>query len=231
VRSMTPKRAWGILSVVAVSVAAAAVALLVIVGFDLFPTALFGGLAVLLYFYILYKRYHVEVVPESDIMLFDDKDDLRILCEIYGLESTGGKLELRRRLVGFSNAHKDESFTWVAPRAILSIGVAAPAPERALLTQISVLDQLLNETDEEMIRTRGLVFGQARTGIQTRSLKTCPICEAKAPRSATICSECGADLEFYASFSESRVGKRLVQHKAKVVKRKLRVEVTPLAER
>ena len=210
----------------AVSVATAA-ALLILTGLAILPTGLFGGVALLLYFYVIYKRYHVEVVPERDVTLFEDKEDLKILCDIYGLETAGSHRELRKRLIDFAKAHESESFTWVAPRAVVSFGSTMTAQEPAPQPQGSVLDQLLKETDSEMMRTRGLVFGQPRTGSGTRSLKTCPICDARPPRSKTICPECGADLEFYASLSESKVGKRMVERKARAMRR-LREEIPPL---
>src|SRR4030065_727651 len=114
---MTPKQAWGILSMLAAVSVATAAALLILTGLAILPTGLFGGVALLLYFYVIYKRYHVEVVPERDIVLFEDKEDLMILCDIYGLETVGSHRELRKRLIDFANAHANEAFTWVAPMA------------------------------------------------------------------------------------------------------------------
>jgi len=205
------------------------VALLILMDFSAYLMITGGGIALLLYFYVLYKRYHVEVVPERDVVLFDDVEDLRILCDIYGLETAGSHRELRKRLIGFAKAHETEAFTWVAPKVIVSFGSTIAANEPEPRAQSSVLDQLLKETDEEMVRARGLVFGQARKGTGAKPLKACPICDAKAPRSKTICPECGADLEFYSSLSTSKVGKRMVKRKARTVNRQLRVAVPSLS--
>ena len=213
----------------AILMVATAVVLLVLMKFSNYVVITCGGIALLLYFYVIYKRYHVEVVPERDVVLFEDKEDLQILCEIYGLETAGSHGDLRRRLIGFAKEHEKEAFTWVAPKAIISFGSTLAATEPEPQVQSSVLDQLLKETDAELIRSRGLVFGLAKKRPVTKTLKACPICDAKPPRSITICPKCGADLEFYTSLSESKVGRRMVKRKARTVSRKLRVEVPPLA--
>lgn len=215
----------------AILAVATAIVLLILMEFSTYVVITIGGIALLLYFYILYKRYHVEVVPERDIALFEDKEDLRILCDIYGLDNTGNLRELRRRLIGFAKEHESETFTWVAPKAIVSIGAKIAVAEPEPQPRSSVLDQLLKEADEEMIRTRGLVFGQARKGSIASTLKACPICDAKPPRSRTICPECGADLEFYTSLSGSKVGKRMVKRKARIVSGSPSVKLATVEER
>lgn len=223
---MNPKQAWGILTVIAILIVAVAMAVLVQMAISAYVVLTFGGIALLLYFYVVYKRYHVEVVPERDIMLFEDKEDLRILSEIYGLETEGSHRELRARLIDFAKGHEHEAFTWVAPRSVISIGAKSTAPEPEAVPRASVLDQILKETDEEKVRARGLVFGAPRNGRSVKALKACPICEAKPQRGRTICPECGADLEFYTSLTESRVGRRIVTQKA-LVKRRLRQAIVP----
>ena len=224
---MTPKQAWGIVSIIAILAAAMAVTLLVVAGSDVVLALLFGGAAVLVFFYVLYKRYHVEVVPERDVKLFTNREDLQILCEIYGLDSSGSLFDLRRRLVEFAKGHDDEAFTWVAPRGIISFGSTLVAEGPVPPPEPSVLDQLLRETDEEMVRTRGLVYGSQRKIPRAKPLAACPICEAPAPKAGSICPECGADLLFYDSLSSSKVGKEIVRRKARSASRRLKQVAPP----
>jgi len=54
----------------------------------------------------------VEVVPENDILQFEDPEDLRILSAIYGLSAEGEETDLRERLMAFAKAHGDSAFVW-----------------------------------------------------------------------------------------------------------------------
>jgi hypothetical protein len=105
-----------------VLVVAVSAALSVDMGYDSLAVVLVSAIVLIIYPYVLYKRYHVEVVPESDIALFDDPDDLRILCRIYGLYTDGDEADLRRRLVKFVRTNNAKAFTWVAPKAVLGFG-------------------------------------------------------------------------------------------------------------
>jgi hypothetical protein len=231
---MEPKQAWGAFSVVFVLVDALAGSVLVSLGYDLVPAAAIVGIVALIYFYILYKRYHVEVVPESDIMLFDDVDDLRILCVIYGLKETGNESALRRRLVAFSRANSDTAFTWVAPKSVLSVGsslsiesgpqVPGHAPPSSA-TQLA--EAMLTGASSDRERTSILPRGESRSTTRLGGIRECPVCGSRTRRARNICSECGADLEFYAVLSESKVGKMMISTKASAVRRKPRYLMPP----
>jgi hypothetical protein len=77
---------------------------------------------------------------------------------------------------------------------------------------------------------KGLVGGRPRSPERLEKLKVCPICDNRLKKPGGICSECGADLEFYSVLSESKVGKRLISEKAGGVRRKLRYDVPLLGE-
>src|SRR5512137_2702941 len=125
---MEPRRAWGAFSIILVAGIAIAAIVLYDFGLDLGVVLAFAIVAPIIYSYVLYKRYNVEVITENDVMLFDDPDDLKIICSIYGLDSTGEPGALRQRLLSFVRANKDKSFTWVAPKAVLSLGSALHMP-------------------------------------------------------------------------------------------------------
>ncbi|MGQ9587571.1 MAG: hypothetical protein ACUVT7_04220 [Thermoplasmata archaeon] len=230
---MRPKQAWGAFSLVVLFAIIALSAVFVDLGYDAYPVSLFALVAVVVYAYVLYKRYHVEVVPESDVALFDDIDDLRILCRIYGLDETGNTEALRQRLVEFARSNKKRAFAWVAPKAVLGLGsaleVSAGPQERETPTP-SLAQRMISQQSAEVLMSKGLLGGRTRSSARLASISDCPVCGAAPPKSGTICSECGADLEFYAVLSESKVGKRLLSRKAGVVRRKLRYEVPSLGE-
>jgi hypothetical protein len=216
---MEPKRAWGAFSVILVIAVIVASVMLYDLGVDLLPVGAFAIVAPLVYFYILYKRYNIEVITENDVMLFDDPDDLGILCSIYGLDTAGEPGALRQRLVNFARTNKEKSFTWVAPKAVLSIGSALEAPASRK-----------GRTSSKFASAGPLIGGKARSGNRLASIDACPVCAAKAPKKGTVCPDCGADLEFYTVLAESRVGKLVVSGKAGSVRRKLRYEVPPLGK-
>jgi len=221
---MGPKQAWVVFSFIAL-VADIVLALgLLELGYDGYPVVLLAGSIALIYIYVLYKRYHVEVVPENDIMQFDDVEDLRILSSIYGLDTQGTENELRERLLVFARANEDNAFVWVAPRSVISLGSALEVPAGSALVTERPADR------PSTVSTKGLVGGRPRSPERLKRLRACPICDNRVGKSGGICSECGADLEFYSALSESKVGKRLISEKADGVRRKLRYDVPLLGE-
>jgi len=238
---MQPKQAWGVVSLIFVLGVTGVMAALVTAGSPPYPTAAFSGVAVMLFLYIVYKRYNVEVVPESDIMLFDSRDDLRLLCRIYGLETGGGKRELRHRLVEFSRAQGRRPFVWVAPRSVRSLAAALEVEPRlrepTALTSAQVppgeqipelfFKVISDMPSEESLRSR-LVGGKSRSADRLSLIPSCPVCDAAPEAGEPLCSMCGADLEFYAALSESKVGRRMVSAKAVASRRKLRYPLPSL---
>ena len=217
--SMGPKRAWGAFSIVLFLGIVLASAVLYELGVDLLPVTAFAVVVLLIYFYILYKRYNIEVITEHDVMLFDDPDDLRILCGLYGLNSVGEPGALRQRLVNFVRTNKDLSFTWVAPKAVLSIGSALERPVTRK-----------GKTSEQFAGAGPLLGGKPRSEKRLATIEACPVCGAKAPKKGTICQNCGADLEFYTVLGESRLGRLVLSEKSVSVRRKLRYEVPTLGK-
>jgi hypothetical protein len=191
--------------------------------------------------YVIYKRYHVEIVPESDIMLFDSKEDLRILCRIYGLEPSGRRTELHQRLLEFSRTQRDHSFVWVAPKTVNSLASAleleVPPPEQpaAAAPEAPEMEEatrpffkvVSDVPSDEALRSR-LVGGKSRSTERLSSISACPVCDADVEGEEPLCQTCGADLEFYAALSESRVGRRMVSAKAVASRRKLRYPLSSL---
>jgi hypothetical protein len=226
---MEPKQAWRAFTLILFLVDVASAAALLDIGYDPFPVIFSALVVILIYTYILYKRYHVEVVPESDIKLFDDIDDLRILSRIYGTDENGDEEALRQRLIQFVRASGDNAFTWVAPRSVLALGSALelpPSPPAKTTTR--PLEQ--RDRAGAPARQRVLVGGKSRSPSRLAGIKACPVCDAQVARSEPICPECGADLEFYTVLSESKVGRRLVSKKSDAVRRRLRYAVPSLGE-
>lgn len=213
---MEPKQAWGVFSLLMLLAVAALVLAFVNMGFPVMVVASSGMVAILVYGYVLYKRYNVEVVPESDICLFTDTDDLRILCRIYGLDCSGEDQALRDRLMVFARKNRSKAFAWVAPKAVLSVGSALEVSEKTV------------QEPEPAPAKPHLTGGLERSEARLTGIRSCPICDAKVSGKDRVCWECGADLEFYAVFQESKVGKRFVTEKAKEVRRKLRYDVPSL---
>ncbi len=222
---MEPKLAWRAFSLIVFLVDTAFAAVLLDVGYDPTPVIFSALVVALIYVYVLYKRYHVEVVPENDIKLFDDIDDLRILSRIYGTDEKGDEEALRERLIQFVRANGDKAFTWVAPRSVLALGAALELPAK---THAKPLE--LRDVDGAPPRQRVLLGGKSRSPSRLAGIKACSICDAQVARSEPICPVCGADLEFYSVLSESKVGRRLVSEKSEAVRRKLRYAVPSLGE-
>jgi len=238
---MHPKQAWGVASLMFVLGVLGAGAALVSAGSPPYPTAAVSGLVVLLFFYILYKRYHVEVVPESDLLLFDSEDDLRLLCRIYGLDPDGGKSVLRRRLVEFSREQRGRPFVWVAPKSVRSLASAleleqprplripVPSPEAPERERIpDLFFKVISDVPSEEALSSRLVGGKNRSAERLSTISACPVCDAEVEGGGPLCPVCGADLEFYIALSESRVGRRMVSAKAAASRRKLRYPLSPL---
>lgn len=190
-----------------------AAAVLIDMDADPFEVALVSLIALVVYGYVLYKRYHVEVVPESDIDLFDDPDDLRILCSIYGLDDCDDESKARKRLVDFVRTNRGRAYTWVAPRAVLTFGSTFE------------LTPPLRSAPVGAVPAKPLVGGKARSDSRLSGIRSCPLCDAAVSGKTTICPECGTDLEFYSALSETKIGKRLISRKNVAVRRKLRYSV------
>jgi len=238
---MSPGKAWGAFSLVYVLAVMAALAALLSLGLPWHVSVACGIMAFAFYGYVVYKRYRVEVVPEGDIMLFDDPDDLRILCEIYGLDARGDGKARRARLVAFSRANSDSAFVWVSPKAVHVLGSALQvglAEERPPAPVIIPEPEGVHGLVTRMVSDAGrptapgtLTSGKARSSSRLSSLKACPVCDSPLRKGAVSCRECGADLEFYAVLMETAIGKRLVSQKAVAERRKLRYPVPQLRDR
>lgn len=222
---MRAEQAWSAFSFVFALATIAVAATIVSLGFDPYQVGAFAAVAVMVYMYVVYKRYHIELVTEGDIALFRDPDDLRILCEIYGLGSTGKTVVDRMRLRDFVRAHPDRAFVWVAPRSVRSVGAALAVPEPPAeeeLTVPAMMKKLLSDRPSEASLTGPLVGGRKRSSARLAAMSRCPVCEAALGRSQGICLRCGADLEFYSVLAESKVGRKLLSEKTEARKRKLR---------
>lgn len=226
---MEPKQAWRAFSLIVFLVDITFAAALMDIGYDPTPVLFFALVVILLYIYVVYKRYHVELVPESDIKLFDDVDDLRILSRIYGTDERGDAEAVRKRLIQFVKANEGKTFTWVAPRSVLALGSALELPPS---TPTIASTKPFEQPDGAgaPARQRILLGGKSRSPSRLAGIKACSMCGAQVSKSDPICPECGADLEFYSVLSESKVGRRLVSEKSDVVRRKLRYSVPSLGK-
>ncbi len=222
---MRAEQAWGAFSLVFALATIAVAATLFSMGHDPYLAASLAVVAVMVYLYVVYKRYHIELVTEGDIALFIDPDDLRILCDIYGLGSTGKPVVDRQRLREFVRAHPDSAFVWVAPRPVSSVGSALampPPPAEEKMTVPAMMKKLLSDRPSEASLTGPLFGGLERSKARLAALTRCPVCDSATGRSGGICLRCGADLEFYSVLAGSRVGRRLISRKTRARVRKLR---------
>lgn len=179
------------------------------------------------YLYVVYKRYHVELVPEGDLALFTDPEDLRILCKIYGLNSQGSQVRLRQRLLDLSRAHADDSFVWVAPGFVHSTHSTfevRPQSKRkeARITVPELVKKMVSEAPSDRSLSKMLVGGETRSRERLYRIKICAVCDTPMSKPAPTCPSCGADLEFYAVLGESRLGKRLISEKASARRRRVK---------
>jgi len=231
---MKAEQAWGAFSLVFVLGTVAVAATLVSLGHDPYQIGAFAVIAIMVYLYVMYKRYHIELVTEGDIALFTDPDDLRILCEIYGLGGSGKTIVDRQRLKDFVRAHPGRSFVWVAPKPVRSVGSALaippPEPEEELTVPVLVKKLLADKPSETSLRGP-LVGGLRRSSERLASLDQCPVCESSLKRPKGVCPECGADLEFYSVLADSRLGRRLLSEKTDARKRKLKYSVASMPGR
>jgi|GEM_PF-2530112 len=225
---MRAEQAWGAFTLVFVLGTIAVAATLVSLGHDSYQIGAFAVIAIMVYLYVMYKRYHIELVTEGDIALFTDPDDLRILCEIYGLGGSGRAYIDRQRLKDFVRAHPERSFVWVAPKSVRTVGsaLAIPAPgQQEELTVPGLVKRLLSDTPSESSMRGPLIGGAKRSSERLASIGECPVCESALEKPHSVCPECGADLEFYVVLADSRLGRRLISEKTVERKRKLRYTV------
>lgn len=240
---MEPRHAWGAFSVILVLGISVAGTVLVSIGHDALLIAAFAACAVVAYAYVAYKRYHVELVPESDIMLFDDAEDLKLLCRIYGLGSEGGRRQLRARLLRFSRQNRGKSFVWVAPSSVRALAgaftleprlreplVPTPLTSPSLMHVPGVVEHLVSDQPSAPSLKPGLMGGLPRSPVRLRRVRWCPICDSRRLAPDPVCASCGADIEFYVVLSQTRVGRRMLSAKAAAGRRKLRYPVSALKE-
>lgn len=209
---MDARQSWGVLGMFFLLGDIAACAFLVSSGLDFLPVTVFGAVAILMFCYVVYKRYNVEVLSEDDILLFDDPDDLVLLCKIYGLDHRGDADVLRQRLATFARNHRDEAFVWVAPRAVRSLGQALS------FDVTSKAHHGIGSRRSATLAHDGQSAGQAR-----RKTTSCPVCGTNRKPDDWLCQECGAELDFEMSLSELKIGRLLLSgRKAGAMRRKLR---------
>lgn len=209
---MDARHSWGVLGMFFLLADLAACAFLVSSGFDPLPVTVFGAVAILMFGYVVYKRYNVEVLSEEDISLFDEPDDLVLLCKIYGLDHRGDAEVLRQRLATFVQEHRHEAFVWVAPRVVRSLGQV-----------LSLGGAPKAHHDIGSGRCATLADGRQGARQARRTTTACPICGARTRSDDELCRECGADLDFYGALSELKVGRLILSgRKAGAIRRKLR---------
>lgn len=228
----TAKRAWGAATLVVILTVLAVSGFLLNWGMEYYEVFAIDLITLSCYLYVVYKRYHIEMVPERDLALFDDTDDLRILCGIYGLRTYGGPAILKQRLKDFSRKNVSSSFVWVAPKAVHSLASALEvntSPEAAEETKdvAGLVKEMVSAGPSRKAPSVMLIGGKRRSSERLATISSCPLCESEVPKGKATCPECGADLEFYTVLSESRLGKRILAEKAEASRRKLRYPVSP----
>ena len=232
---MGAKQAWGAFSLILVLAVVTVAAMLISAGYDPYQISAFAAIVLMVYFYILYKRYHIEVVTEGDVLLFNDEEDLKILCEIYGLGDSGRAYINRQRLRNFARENEGTDFVWIAPGFVHSFSSALeiefPAEKEEDISVPELIKRLVSDAPSKEQLTNPLMWGTTRDSKRLSIIDSCPVCEAKVRGSIGICKECGADLEFYAVLAESKLGRRLLSAKGEAGKRKLRYSVATLQEK
>lgn len=88
------------------------------VGAPLLPVVVALGVSGAALTYAVLKRYGLERVASEDIRALPELAQLQFLAHLYCLDERGDTAELRTRLCGFSDAHRDRVFVWVAPPSI-----------------------------------------------------------------------------------------------------------------
>lgn len=213
---MRAEQAWATFSLLFAFCAVIAAAALISLGQDPYQVGAFAVCASAVYLYVVYKRYHIELVTEGDIALFTDPEDLRILCGIYGIGGTGRPLVDRQRLKDFVRAHPDTAFVWTAPRAVSSLGsaLAMPEPEpEEEMTVPALMKKLVSDRPSESSLKGSLIWdadGRSRASVAPTQ---CPVCDSALRGRGDTCPECGADLWFYSALADSRLGRRLLSEK------------------
>ncbi len=232
---MDAKQAWGAFSLILVLAVVTVAAMLISTGRNSYQISAFAAIVLMVYLYILYKRYHIEVVTEGDVLLFNDEDDLKILCEIYGLGDSGRAYINRQRLRNFARENKDTDFVWIAPGFVHSFSsaleVELPAEEAKELSVPDLIKRLVSDAPSKDRLTSPLTWGVSRDSKRLSTIDSCPVCEADVKGSTGVCKECGADLEFYSVLAESKLGRRLLSAKAVAGKRKLRYSVAMIPDK
>ncbi len=232
---MDAKQAWGAFSLILALAVVTVATMLISTGRDPYQITAFAAIVLMVYSYILYKRYHIEMVTEGDVQLFSDEDDLRILCEIYGLGDSGRAYINRQRLRNFARENKHTDFVWIAPRFVHSFSSALevefPVEEEKELSVPELIKRLVSDAPSKEQQTNPLMWGTTRDSKRLSVIDSCPVCEAKVRGSMGTCRECGADLEFYAVLAGSKLGRRLLSAKVEAGKRKLRYSVATLQEK
>jgi len=220
---MRAEQAWATLSLLFALGTVAAAATLISLGYHPYQTGAFAVSALAIFIYIIYKRYHIELVTEGDIALFTDPEDLHILCEIYGLGGTGRPLIDRQRLKNFVRTHPGTAFVWTAPRAVRSFAnaLALPEPEpEEELTVPALMKKLMSEQPSERSLRGSLIWDADRRPKPAVHAEACPVCDSELHGEGDTCPECGADLRFYSALADSRLGRRLLYEKTEARKRK-----------
>lgn len=222
---MRAEQAWATFSLLFALCAIIAAATLISMGFDPYQTGAFAVSALAIYLYIVYKRYHIELVTEGDIGLFTETEDLKILCEIYGLGGTGRPLIDRQRLKDFVRGHPHVAFVWTAPKAVRSVGSALTMPEpepEEELTVPALMKKLMADRPSDASLKSSLIWDADGRSRAPMVAKQCPVCDSDLRGHRDLCPECGADLRFYSSLTYSRLGRRLLSEKTEARKRKHR---------
>jgi len=227
---MDNRRYWAAFSLFVVLIVTVIAVAIVSLGHVWYTVLIPSAIVLLVYFYMLYKLMHVEVVPEEDLKLFDDAEDLRILCGIYGLGRDGTVNELRDRLLAFSRENASEAFVWVSPKTVRTVGSAfeiqpPTAEPRGSSESTRLVRHLVAERSP-----KALTGGKSRSAAGLGKVASCPICGVKRGQGESVCPSCGADFEFYAELSRSKVGRLLVARKGVARRRKLRYGVEPFAK-
>ncbi|UCE44667.1 MAG: hypothetical protein JSU93_04445 [Methanobacteriota archaeon] len=217
---MRAQDAWRVFTILFILGLAVAASWMTNQGQNVALVAFMAVVSIAVYFYIIYKRYHVERLPESDLRLFDDPEDLRILCRIYGIPDTGSPTWLRHRLAQFIRQNESRSFVWVAPifmKKLVSNLELSPNSEdyqEFPESQSELLERMVSSYPSAAAEGRPLVWGVRRSTSRRHAITSCPICDEEVDRKSLVCDVCGADLEFYEVLSESKVGRKLVAQRA-----------------
>jgi predicted RNA-binding Zn-ribbon protein involved in translation (DUF1610 family) len=222
---MRAERAWVAFSFIFVLCVVAVAAMFIGAGRDPYQVVPFSIAALAVYLYIVYKRYHIELVTKADIDLFSEPEDLRILSNIYGLKGTGIESVDRNRLIAFSKANEGKTFVWVAPGFVQDVSTALEIEESEMRTEESaneLMRRLLSDLPTASRLPVNLVRGEPRNPRKLSDIYWCPVCKFRLKKTVAVCPECGADLLFYSTLAKSHLGRRLISAKEERKKSKFR---------